>query len=332
MQAMVLHSPRPIEERPLSLEEVPDPQPGPGEVRLRVRVCGVCHTDLHTVEGDLELPKLPLIPGHQIVGEVEKLGEGAHRFQLGQRVGVPWLNSACGECDFCQRGLENLCPNAKFTGLHADGGYAQYTVVPEDFAYPLPESYSDQQAAPLLCSGIVGYRAFKLSEAQKGDRLGIYGFGASAHVIAQVARHVGCEIYVFTRSEEHKRLAKELGAVWVGEAQDEPPQKLDSAIIFAPAGWIVPEALRAVRPGGTVALAGIYMTPIPELDYELLYHERILRSVANMTRQDAREFLELAPKVPIKPEVEVFPLAEANEVLLKLKRSELRASGVLKIP
>jgi propanol-preferring alcohol dehydrogenase len=332
MQAMVLHRQLPIEERPLSMEEVPDPEPGPGEVRLRVRVCGVCHTDLHTVEGDLKLPKLPLIPGHQIVGEVEKLGEGAHRFQLGQRVGVPWLNSACGECDFCRRGLENLCPNAKFTGLHVDGGYAQYTVVPEDFAYPLPESYSDQQAAPLLCSGIVGYRAFKLSEAQKGDRLGIYGFGASAHVIAQVAHRVGCEVYVFTRSEEHKRLAKELGAVWVGEAQDEPPKKIDSAIIFAPAGWIVPEALRAVRPGGTVALAGIYMTPIPELDYELLYHERILRSVANMTRQDAREFLELAPKVPIKPEVEVFPLAEANEVLLKLKRSELRASGVLEIP
>ncbi len=332
MQAMVLHRPRPIAERPLQLEEVPTPEPGPGEIRLRVRVCGVCHTDLHTVEGDLELPKLPVIPGHQVVGEVEKLGEGANRFKLGQRLGVPWLYWACGECDYCRRGLENLCPNAKFTGLHVDGGYAQYLVVPEEFAYPLPEGYSDEEAAPLLCSGIVGYRAFKLSEAQEGDRLGIYGFGASAHVIAQVARYRGCELYVFTRSEEHKRLARELGAVWVGEAQDEPPEKLDSAIIFAPAGWIVPEALRALRPGGTLALAGIYMTKIPEMDYELLYRERKVRSVANMTRADAREFLELAPKIPIRPEVEAFPLAEANEVLLKLKNSELRASAVLQIP
>ena len=332
MQAMVLHRPRPIEERPLSLEEVPDPQPGPGEVRLRVKVCGTCHTDLHTVEGDLKLPKLPLIPGHQIVGVVEKLGESAKRFKLGQRVGVPWLNSACGECEFCRKGLENLCPNAKFTGLHVDGGYAQYTIVPEDFAYPLPEGYSDEQAAPLLCSGIVGYRAFKLSEAQKGERLGLYGFGASAHVVMQVARHLGCEVYVFTRSEEHKKLAKELGAAWVGEAQDEPPKKIDRAIVFAPAGWIVPEALRVLQKGGTVALGGIYMTPIPELNYELLYEERKLWSVAHMTRQDAREFLELAPQVPIRPEVELFPLSEANDVLLRMKRSEIRASAVLEIP
>jgi len=251
---------------------------------------------------------------------------------LGQRVGVPWLNSACGECDFCRRGLENLCPNAKFTGLHVDGGYAQYAIVPEEFAYPLPEGFSDQQAAPLLCAGIVGYRAFKLSEATSGERLGLYGFGASAHVVIQVARHLGCEVYVFTRSEEHKRLAKELGAAWVGEAQDEPPKKIDRAIIFAPVGWIVPEALRVLQKGGTVALAGIHMTPIPEMEYELLYEERKLRSVAHMTREDAHDFLKLAAEIPIETEVETFPLAEANEVLLRLKDSKIRAAAVLEIP
>lgn len=332
MQAMVLRQPRPIEQRPLSLEEVPAPEPGPGEVLLRVRVCGVCHTDLHTVEGELRLPKLPVTPGHQIVGEVEKLGEGAGRFSLGERVGVPWLNWACGGCDFCRRGLENLCPQAKFTGLHVDGGYAQYTVVHEEFAYPLPEGFPDQQAAPLLCAGIVGYRAFKLSGAQKGDRLGLYGFGASAHVIIQVACHLGCEVYVFTRSEEHRKLARELGAAWVGEAQDEPPARLDSAIIFAPAGWIVPEALRVLRPGGTLALAGIYMSPIPEMKYELLYEERTVRSVANMTREDAREFLKLAAEIPIRTEVEPFPLSQANEVLQRLKQAKVRGAAVLEIP
>ncbi len=332
MQAMVLHRPRPIEERPLALEEVPTPEPGPKEIRLRVRVCGVCHTDLHTVEGELRLPKLPVIPGHQIVGEVEKLGEGASRFKLGQRVGVPWLNRACGECEFCRRGLENLCLKAKFTGLHVDGGYAQYAVVHEEFAHPLPEGFPDQQAAPLLCAGIVGYRAFKLSGAKEGDRLGLYGFGASAHVVIQVARHLGCEVYVFTRSEEHKRLAKELGAAWVGEARDEPPARLDSAIIFAPAGWIVPEALRVLRPGGTLALAGIYMSPIPEMKYELLYEERTVRSVANMTREDAQEFLRLAAEIPIRTEVEPFPLSQANEVLQRLKQAKVRGAAVLEIP
>jgi len=332
MQAMVLHQPRPIEQRPLALEEVPTPEPGPKEIRLRVRVCGVCHTDLHTVEGELRLPKLPVIPGHQIVGEVEKLGEGASRFKLGQRVGVPWLNRACGECEFCRRGLENLCLKAKFTGLHVDGGYAQYAVVHEEFAHPLPEGFPDQQAAPLLCAGIVGYRAFKLSGAKEGDRLGLYGFGASAHVVIQVARHLGCEVYVFTRSEEHKRLAKELGAAWVGEARDEPPARLDSAIIFAPAGWIVPEALRVLRPGGTLALAGIYMSPIPEMKYELLYEERTVRSVANMTREDAQEFLRLAAEIPIRTEVEPFPLSQANEVLQRLKQAKVRGAAVLEIP
>lgn len=332
MEAMVLHQPRLAEERPLELLEVPEPTPGPGEIRLRVRACGVCHTDLHTVEGDLRLPKLPLIPGHEIVGEIDGLGEGVAGFGIGERVGVPWLYSACGECDFCRRGLENLCPNARFTGLHVDGGYAQYAIVPKEFAYPLPEGFSDERAAPLLCAGIVGYRAFSLSGATSGERVGLYGFGASAHLVIQVALHLGCEIYVFTRQKEHQRLAWELGAAWVGEAQDEPPHKLERAIIFAPAGWIVPEALRVLQPGGTVVLAGIHMSPIPKLAYELLYQERVVRSVANMTRQDAREFLNLAADIPIKTEVETFPLALANEALLGLKRSEIRGAAVLAIP
>ncbi len=331
MRAMVLRRAGPITERPLSLEELPLPEPGPGELRLWVRACGVCHTDLHTVEGDLKLPKLPLIPGHQIVGVVEKLGPGAKRFKLGERVGVPWLNSACGECDFCRKGLENLCPNARFTGLHVDGGYAEYAVVPEAFAYPIPAGFPDFQAAPLLCAGVIGYRALRLSEAQEGERLGLFGFGASAHLTIQVARHLGCEVYVFTRAEEHKALARELGAAWVGAPQDEPPERLDRAIIFAPAGWIVPLALRALRPGGTVALAGVHMTPIPEMSYELIYGERTVRSVANMTRKDALELLELAAAIPIHTEVEVYPLAEANEVLLKLKEGHIRGAAVLNV-
>jgi propanol-preferring alcohol dehydrogenase len=331
MQAIVLHRPRPIEERPLVLEEVPEPEPGLREIRLRVRACGVCHTDLHTVEGDLKLPKLPIIPGHQIVGEVDRLGRGAKRFRLGERVGVPWLNSACGECDFCRRGLENLCPDARFTGLHVDGGYAQYAVVPEEFAYPIPQGFPDHQAAPLLCAGVIGYRAFRLSEAKRGDHLGLYGFGASAHVTIQVARHLGCKVFVFTRGEEHRLLAEKLGATWVGEAQEEPPDKLDSAIIFAPAGWIVPEALRVLRPSGTVALAGIYMTPIPEMEYELIYGERTVRSVANMVRRDAEELLKLAVEIPIRTDVELFPLAAADEVLLRLKEGRIRGAAVLEV-
>lgn len=329
MRAMVLGRPRPIEEQPLIFQEVPEPEPGAREIRLRVRACGVCHTDLHTVEGDLHLPKLPIIPGHQIVGEVEKLGRGAKRFRLGERVGVPWLNWACGECDFCRKGLENLCPHARFTGLHVDGGYAQYAVVPEDFAYPIPDGFPDEHAAPLLCAGVIGYRALRLSEVKEGERLGLYGFGASAHVTIQVARHLGCRVFVFTRSAEHQRLARELGAIWVSEPRVEPPERLDRAIIFAPAGWLVPEALRALRPGGTLALAGIYMTPIPEMEYELLYGERAVRSVANMAREDARELLELAAKIPIETEVEAYPLAEANEVLLRLKGGGIRGAAVL---
>ena len=332
MKAMVLRGARPIEEKPLEAVEMPAPTPGPDEIRIKVRACGVCHTDLHTVEGELDLPRLPVIPGHQIVGVVDQLGANVTRFRLGDRVGVAWLYSSCGQCDFCRRGLENLCDQARFTGLHANGGYAQYTVVPAAFAYPLPAGFPDLQAAPLLCAGVIGYRSLRLSEIQPGERLGLYGFGASAHVTIQVARHWGCEVFVFTRSKEHRQLARELGAVWVGDAKDEPPGLLDSAITFAPAGWIVPEALRVLRKGGTVAINAIHMSPIPEMQYGLIYHERTLRSVANMTRQDAEELLQLAAQIPIHTEVEVYPLAEANDVLQRLKNRQVRGAAVLKVP
>ena len=333
MRAMILKEPRLVEENPLAAVEVPEPRPGPGQIRIQIRACGVCHTDLHEVEGDLPLPKLPLIPGHEIAGVVESVGSAVTRFREGDRVGVPWLYSTCGKCDFCRRGLENLCENARFTGYHADGGYAQYMVVPEAFAYHLPEGFSDVEATPLLCGGVIGYRALKLSGVRPGERLGLYGFGSSAHMVIQIARRWGCQVYVFTRSEEHRRHALELGAAWVGEARDTPPDSLDSSIIFAPAGWIVPEALRVLRKGGTLALAGIHMTPIPEMDYDsLLYHERTLRSVANSTRQDVVELLRLAETMQIRTDVQVFPLEEANHVLQLLKRAEIRGTAVLEIP
>lgn len=330
MKAMLLREPGSIKDRPLEWTDLPRPEPGPGEVRLAVQACGVCHTDLHTVEGDLELPKLPLVIGHQIVGRVEARGEGATRFEVGQRVGVPWLYRTCGECRFCDRGLENLCPNAQFTGLHVDGGYAEAMVADQAFIYPLPERFSDLEAAPLLCGGIIGYRALRLCEVEPGQRLGLYGFGSSAHVTIQVARHWGCEVYVFTRSEGHRRLARELGAVWAGDARDTPPAKPQCSIIFAPVGWLVLEALRVLERGGTISLAGVTMTPIPEIDYDrLLYWERTVRSVANFTRQDAQELLELAAEIPIRTTVQRYPLQEANEALLALKRSEIDGTAVL---
>jgi propanol-preferring alcohol dehydrogenase len=328
---MVLREPRPAEQNPLSPADLPVPEPSHGQVRLQVRVCGVCHTDLHLVEGEIALPRLPVVPGHQIVGHVDAVGDGAARFALGDRVGVPWLYFTCGQCDFCLRGHENLCDQARFTGQHADGGFAEYMIVPEDYAYPVPGGLPDRQVAPLLCAGIIGYRSLRLSEIEPGGRLGLYGFGASAHVTIQVARHWECEVYVFTRSEEHRRHALELGAAWVGRAQDTPPAKLDSAITFAPAGWLVPEALRVLRKGGTLALNAIHMSPIPELPYSLLYGERTVRSVANSTRQDAQGLLQLAAEIPIRTEVESHPLTEANAVLQRLKRSEVRGSAVLEI-
>jgi propanol-preferring alcohol dehydrogenase len=313
------------------MADLPVPEPGPGQIRLRVRACGVCHTDLHLVEGELDLPRLPVVPGHQIVGTVDSPGDGVTRFTRGDRVGVPWLYSTCGQCDYCRRGQENLCDNARFTGQHADGGFAEYTVVPAAFAYPIPEGFPDGQAAPLLCAGIIGYRSLRLSEIQPGGRLGLYGFGASAHVAIQIARHWGCEVYVFTRSAEHQRHALELGAAWVGQAQDAPPAALDSAITFAPAGWLVPEALRALRKGGTLAVNAIHMSPIPEMPYALIYGERTVRSVANSTRQDATGLLQLASEIPLHTDVELYPLEDANAVLQRLKRAEVQGAAVLQI-
>ena len=331
MRAMVVRSPGPIGQGPLSLETRPDPVPGPGEIRLRVHVCGICHTDLHTVEGELELPKLPVIPGHQIVGLVEAVGPEVSLLQVGQRVGVGWLNWSCGQCRFCQSGQENLCPDARFTGLHVDGGYAEQATVSERFAQAIPGGLTDVEAAPLLCAGIIGYRSLRLSEIQPGGNLGLYGFGGSAHIAIQVARHWGCRVYVFSRGEEHRRLAQELGAEWTGLAQDAPPVELDASVIFAPAGWIVPLALGHLRPGGTLAINAIYTSPIPEMKYDLLYRERTMRSVTNFTRRDAEEFLGLAAEIPVRTEVEVFELAAANDALLRLKRGQVRGSAVLTV-
>jgi propanol-preferring alcohol dehydrogenase len=332
MRALVLEKPKPAEENPLRAVDIPLPAPGVGEVRVRVRACGLCRTDLHIVEGELRQKKSPLVPGHQVVGVVEAVGGGVRELREGDRVGVAWLYSTCGECLYCRKGLENLCEQARFTGWDADGGYAEAMLVSESFAYVLPTGFSDLQAAPLLCAGIVGYRSFRLSNAQPGDRVGLYGFGASAHIILQVARYLGSEVFVFTRSGKHQQLARELGAAWVGRAEETPPAPVDSAIIFAPAGSLVLEALRVVRRGGTVALADITMSPIPQIDYDsLLYHEKTVRSVANSTRQDARDFLHLAAEIPIHTEIETFPLEQANQALQALKRSQIRGAGVVKI-
>jgi propanol-preferring alcohol dehydrogenase len=311
------------------MEDLPIPNPGPGEILVRVRCCGLCHTDLHTVEGDLQLPKLPIVPGHQIVGIVDALGPDAQIFKKGDRVGIPWLHSTDNTCDYCRRGLENLCNRAQFTGYHVNGGYADYTVVHENFAYAIPEVFSDENAAPLLCAGIIGYRSYRLSGIRPRQRLGLYGFGASAHLVLQFARHQGCEVYVFTRTPIHRELAQRLGAAWIGSAEDTPPHQLDASIIFAPAGALVPQALRVLRKAGTLTLAGITMSTIPAMDYSLLYQERIIRSVANSTRQDAREFLALAAEVPLQTDVELFDLEQANQALQALRKSEIKAAAVL---
>ena len=329
MRAMVLHEPKDITQKPLRLEEVPTPEPAPNQIRIKVTACGVCHTDLHTVEGDLPLPKLPLIPGHEVVGVVDAVGEDVTKFRPGDKAGAIWLYRTCGTCKYCRSGRENLCENAMFTGYHVDGGYAEYVVVDEDFSYHLPLNLPDPEIAPLMCGGVIGYRAFVLSEARPGQVLGLYGFGNSAHITIQVARHLGIRVFVFTRSPGHQQHALELGAEWVGRAEDTPPEGVDSAIIFAPAGPIVPEALRVLNPGGTIALAGIYMTPIPEMPYDLLYFERTLRSVANSTRQDAIELLKLAEEIPIRTAVTTFPLEETNEVLQAMKESKINGDAIL---
>ncbi|MBI3803441.1 MAG: zinc-dependent alcohol dehydrogenase family protein [Nitrospirae bacterium] len=332
MRAMVVEKRAPLEERPLQLVQLPTPEPGPGEVLIRVEVCAICRTDLHVVEGELPPHKNRVVPGHQVVGEIVRPGAEATRFQVGERVGVAWLWAACGGCLYCLRGDENLCELPQFTGYDVDGGYAEYIVAPEAFIYRLPIRLPAHQAAPLLCAGIIGYRALHRSNIRQGGRLGLYGFGASAHVVIQIARYWGCEVYVATRGEKHRRLAQELGAAWVGEAADAPPIKLDAAIIFAPAGELVPAALRAVDKGGTVAVAGIYLTDIPRLNYQKeLFYEKTLRSVTANTRRDGEELLKLASEIPIRTHTELFDLEEANEALSRLKHDGIQGAGVLRI-
>lgn len=328
---MVLEECKSVEEKPLKLLDVPKPVPARNEIRIKIKACGVCHTDLHTVEGELSLPKMPIVPGHEIVGIVDELGEECRRYKKGERVGVAWLYSSCGLCKFCKMGLENLCENAKFTGLHANGGYEEYMVVREDYAYPIPDIFSDENAAPLLCAGIIGYRSFRLSNIKPGQKLGLFGFGASAHIVIQIANILGCDVYVFTRSEKHREHARKLGAKWVGDARDICPEKLDSAIIFAPAGWIVREALKSLDRAGVLVINAIHMSPIPELPYDLLWHERKIVSVANVTREDAEQFLKIAGRIPIRTEVRLFKLEDANVALELMKKSEIEGAAVLRI-
>ncbi|MFZ0213046.1 MAG: zinc-dependent alcohol dehydrogenase family protein [Candidatus Acidiferrales bacterium] len=331
MKACILSAPAPIDTNPLAFTDAPEPQPGRGEVLVRVSACGVCRTDLHVIEGELSPRKSPIIPGHQIVGKIEKLGPGVTRFCVGERVGIAWLHSTCHQCEFCRAGKENLCARANFTGYTVDGGYAQYAIGSEDFVYAIPKNFSDEQAAPLLCAGIIGFRCLRVSGIRKGQRLAFYGFGAAAHIAIQVARHWGAEVFACTREAKHRQLALELGAVWAGGTVAEPPAKMDAAIIFAPAGEIVPPALAALKKGGTLVLGGIHMSAIPSFDYDLLYGERVMRSVANNTREDGEDFLRVAAEIPIRTQTEVFELREANRALNALKSDGIRGAAVLRI-
>lgn len=331
MKACLLRTPTKIEANPLQFTEVEEPAPGRGEVRVRVSVCGVCRTDLHVIEGELPTRKTPVIPGHQVIGIVEQAGVGATRFAKGARVGIAWLHKTDGSCEYCQRGEENLCDAPEFTGYSVDGGYAESIVAPESFIYPVPDGFPDEQAAPLLCAGIIGCRCLRMAQAARGARLGFYGFGAAAHVAIQVALHRGAEVYASTRDRRHQQLALELGARWAGGALDTPPEKLDAAIIFAPAGEIVPVALKALRKGGRLILGGIHMSAIPSFDYDLLYQERLIQSVANNTRRDGEEFLKLAAEIPIRTHVKVYQLNEANEALNALKNDAIPGAAVLRV-
>jgi len=330
MNAMVLRQPAPIETAPLVLDEVALPQPEAGEIRVRVEACGICRTDLHVIEAELPPQLDEVIPGHQVVGVVDTLGRDARRFKPGDRVGIAWLRSTCGTCRYCRAGNENLCPEARFTGYHANGGYAEYAVVREEFAYALPATLTAAATTPLLCAGIIGFRALRRADVKPGGRLGLYGFGSSAHIAIQVARHWGCTVYVMTRGEKHQQLARDMGAAWAGAADAAPPDKLDSAILFAPAGALVLPALEALEQGGTLALAGIYLTDIPVLNYERhLFHEKNLRSVTANTRQDGEDLLRVAAEIPIRPHTTLFPLADANQALQQLKGDGIQGSGVL---
>jgi alcohol dehydrogenase, propanol-preferring len=325
MRAMVLKTARTA----LCEADLPRPEPGPDQLLIRVHACGVCRTDLHVVDGELSNPKLPLVPGHEVVGAVVQKGERVERFRQGDRMGVPWLGHTCGACRYCRSGRENLCDRSGFTGYTLDGGYADYMLADHRYCFPLPAGYADAQAAPLLCAGLIGYRSLVM--AGDARRLGIYGFGAAAHIISQVARHQGREVYAFTRpgDEEAQRFARELGAVWAGDSTSLPPEELDAAILYAPVGSLVPTALSAVAKGGAVVCAGIHMSDIPSFPYRLLWGERTVRSVANLTRRDGEEFLALAPRVPVRTEVQTFPLAEANEALRRLRGGQIRGAAVL---
>ena len=331
MKACLLRAPAAVETNPLKYGEVAAPQPKSGEVLVRVHACGVCRTDLHVIEGELPPRKSPVIPGHQVVGIVERQGKNTRRFGIGDRVGIAWLHRTDGTCEYCQTGAENLCDNPMFTGYTVDGGYAEYIVAPEDFIYFIPAGFPDEQAAPLLCAGIIGFRSLRLSGIKAGGRLGFYGFGAAAHVAIQVARHWNVEVFASTRDVRHQKLALELGAAWAGGTYDEPPKKLDAAIVFAPAGEIVPAALKALKKGGALILGGIHMSPIPSFSYDLLYQERVIRSVANNTRQDGEDFLRVAAEIPIRTHVQIFPLAEANRALNALKNDAIPGAAVLRV-
>lgn len=330
MKAAVLFKRAPIDTNPLVYTDVPTPEPGENEILVRVHACGVCRTDLHVIEGELPVLKSPVIPGHQVVGVVEKNGPGARRFEAGARVGVAWLHSTDGTCEFCRAGNENLCPAATFTGHTVDGGYAEFVVAREAFAYAIPHGFEDLKAAPLLCAGIIGFRCLRISGIGRGGVLGLYGFGAAAHVAIQVARYWGVKVLAFTRDQGHQKLALELGAEWAGGGEDVSPEKLNAAIIFAPAGELVPAALRNMKRGGTVVLGGIHMSEIPAMSYDrLLYWERSIRSVANNTRKDGADFLELAAAIPVRASVQTFPLAEANRALNALKNDAINGAAVL---
>jgi propanol-preferring alcohol dehydrogenase len=331
MNAYLLPRPGSVDDGPLVWNDVARPEPADDEVRVAVHACGVCRTDLHVVEGELAPRRSPVIPGHQVVGVVDARGPRARRFEPGQRVGVAWLHRTCGRCEFCVAGRENLCDRPEFTGWTVDGGYAEFVVAPQDFVYPIPGDFTDLQAAPLLCAGIIGFRSLRLSGIAKGSRLGLVGFGAAAHVAIQVARHWGADVYAITREPRHRELARDLGATWAGGANETPPERLDAVIVFAPAGELVPRALGMLRKGGVLVLGGIHMSPIPSLDYSLLYQERVIRSVANNTRADGEDFLRVAAEIPIRTEVQRFSLREANRALAELKHDRVRGAAVLEI-
>ncbi len=329
---MVLDDIAPIHCHPLKMRELPDPHPGPTEVRVKVKCCAICRTDLHMIEGDLPRATLPIIPGHQVVGLVDEIGQACRRLRTGMRIGIAWLRRTCGGCVFCLAGQENLCETSRYTGYHAQGGYAEYALVPEEFAYEIPACFDDVSAAPLLCAGIIGYRALRRSHLPPGGILALYGFGSSAHVVLQIAKHRSCRVFVATRGESHRRLAREMGADWVGEDPAEMPAKVDSAIIFAPAGCLVPTALQALRKGGTLALAGIHMTDIPAMNYEqCIFYERDIHSVTANTREDGRDLLSEAAAIPIHPHTTVYPLKDANRSLQDLKADKINGTGVLLI-